>query len=121
MKTSDEPITRRATVPSHRGGRRLAWAAVAMLVVAFLALLVLAGISALGVRRHLLDGRDALDRGKSDLIDGDAAAAESEFDSANEAFRAGQKGPDRSGSRSPVRSLSWGTRRTRSERWRMPA
>ena len=63
-----------------------------MLVVAFLAVLVLAGISALGVRRHLLDGRDALDRGKSDLIDGDAAAAQSEFDSAHEAFRAGADG-----------------------------
>ncbi len=92
MKTSDEPITRRATVPSRRGGRRLVWAVVAMLVVAFLAVLVLAGISALGVRRHLIDGRDALDRGKSDLIDGDAAAAQSEFDSAHEAFRAGADG-----------------------------
>jgi hypothetical protein len=92
MKTSDEPITRRTTVPSPRGGHRLVWAVVAMLVVAFFAVLVLAGISALGVRRHLLDGRDALDRGKSDLIDGDAAAAQSEFDNAHEAFRAGADG-----------------------------
>ena len=79
-------------MPSRRGGRRLLWAVVAMLVVAFLAVLVLAGISALGVRRHLLDGREALDRGKSDLIDGDAAAAQNEFDSAHGAFRAGADG-----------------------------
>ena len=92
MKTSEERIARRTTVPSPRRGRRLAWAVVAVLVVAFLAVLVLAGISALGVRRHLLAGRDALDRGKTDLIDGDAAAAQSEFDSAHEAFRAGADG-----------------------------
>jgi hypothetical protein len=92
MKTSDEPITRRSTVPSGRGGHRLVWVVAAMLVVTFFAVLVLAGISALGVRRHLLDGRDALDQGKSELIDGDAAAAQREFDSAHEAFRAGADG-----------------------------
>ena len=86
------------------GRPRLVWAVVAMLVIAFFAVLVLAGISALGVRRHLLDGRDALDRGKSDLIDGDAAAAQSEFDSAHEAFRPQPTELGRSGSRSPARS-----------------
>lgn len=65
------------------------WMAVATLVVALLVLLGLAGVSALGVRRHLLEGRDALASGKSDLVDGDAASAQSEFDRAHEAFRAG--------------------------------
>jgi hypothetical protein len=90
MQTSDERTTEPATTaPSRRGGRRLAWTVLAVLVVALLVIVGLAGISAIGVRRHLVDGRDALARGKSDLIDGDAAKAQTEFDSAQEAFRAG--------------------------------
>ncbi|MGZ5297947.1 MAG: DUF4012 domain-containing protein [Actinomycetota bacterium] len=65
---------------------------VATLVVILLVVLGSAGISALGVRRHLLEGRDALARGKSELIDGDAASAQGEFDRAREAFRAGADG-----------------------------
>ncbi|MGZ5214438.1 MAG: hypothetical protein ACXWEN_11920, partial [Actinomycetota bacterium] len=65
---------------------------VATLVVILLVVLGLAGISALDVRRHLLEGRDALARGKSELIDGDAASAQGEFDRAREAFRAGADG-----------------------------
>ena len=93
MQTSEEPIDERAptTLPRKRG-RRLVWMVIATLVVALLVVVGLAGISALGVRRHLIEGRDALARGKSALVDGDAASAQSEFDRARESFRAGADG-----------------------------
>jgi hypothetical protein len=65
---------------------------VATLVVALLVVIGLAWISALGVRRHLLEGRDALVRGKSELVDGDATTALRDFDRAHEAFAAGADG-----------------------------
>ncbi|MEO8422350.1 MAG: DUF4012 domain-containing protein [Actinomycetota bacterium] len=93
MQTSEEPIPDRTpNAPPRRGGRRLLWVVVATLVVALLVELGMAGISAIGVRRNLLEGRDALERGRSELIDGDAAAAQVEFDRSNEAFRRGVDG-----------------------------
>jgi hypothetical protein len=93
MQTSEEPMAERAlTGPPRRGGRRLVWLAVATLVVTLLVVLGSAGISALGVRRHLLEGRDALAHGKSALVKGDAVGAQSDFDRAREAFRAGADG-----------------------------
>ena len=87
MQTSDEPTFQpRPVAPSGRGGRRLVWALVATVVVAIVVVIGLAGISALGVRRHLLQGRDALTRGKEELVDGDAATAQGEFESAHDAF-----------------------------------
>ena len=93
MQTSDEPIPERPSTEKRRsGGRRLAWMTVATLVVALLVVIGLAWISALGVRRHLLEGRDALVRGKSELVDGDATTALRDFDRAHEAFAAGADG-----------------------------
>ena len=87
MQTSDERISHpRPVAPAGKGGRRLVWALVATVIVAMVVIVGLAGISALGVRRHLLQGRDALTRGKDELVDGDAATARSEFESAHEAF-----------------------------------
>jgi hypothetical protein len=87
MQTSDEPTLHpRSVSPTGNGGRRLVWALVATVVVVIVVIVGLAGISALGVRRHLLQGRDALTRGKEELVDGDAAAARSEFESAHDAF-----------------------------------
>src|SRR4026207_653403 len=87
MQTSDEPITHPGSVaPPGRGGRRLVWALVATVIVAIVVVIALAGISALGVRRHLLQGRDALTRGKEELVDGDAASARGEFEDAHDAF-----------------------------------
>ena len=124
MQTSDEPIISEPTPapPAPRGGgRRLVWVIVAVLVVSVLVVIGLAGISALGVRRHLLAGRDALTRGKDELVDGDAATARDEFEDAR--TRSSSPRPTarvRSGSRSPMRSRSSGTRPTRSARWRTP-
>jgi hypothetical protein len=93
MQTSEEPIPDRTpTAPSRRGVRRLVRMAVATLVVVLVVVLGLAWLSALGVRRHLLEGRDALVRGRSELVDGDAAIAQLEFERAREAFRAGIDG-----------------------------
>jgi hypothetical protein len=87
MQTSDEPTLHpRSVSPTGNGGRRLVWALVATVVVVIVVIVGLAGISALGVRRHLLQGRDALTRGKEELVDGDAATARSEFESAQDAF-----------------------------------
>ena len=47
---------------------------------------------ALGVRRHLVEGRDALTRGKDELIDGNAATARGEFESAHQEFEAAADG-----------------------------
>jgi hypothetical protein len=49
--------------------------------------LVIGGLSALGVRRDLEHGRDALARGKSALLAGDGIAARDEFERAVDAFR----------------------------------
>lgn len=93
MQTSDEPNDEPTTIARTRGGgRRLVWMVVATAVLALLVVVGLAGISELGVRRHLLEGRDALIRGKSALIDGDAAKAQAEFESAHQAFSAGADG-----------------------------
>jgi uncharacterized protein DUF4012 len=93
MQTSEDPIADQTpTAPTRRSGRRPVWTVAATIVVALLLVLGLAAISALGVRRHLLDGRDALARGKSELIDGDATTALEEFDLAREEFRAGADG-----------------------------
>ena len=54
--------------------------------------MALAGVSALDVRRHLLAGRDALTRGKSDLVDGDASDAQPNSTTRAQAFRQGADG-----------------------------
>jgi Protein of unknown function (DUF4012) len=94
MQTSDEPIIPEpaSQPPVHRGGRRLLWVTVAVLLLAVLVVVGLAGISALGVRRHLLEGRDALTRGKDELVDGDPAAAGDEFEHARQSFAAAADG-----------------------------
>ena len=94
MQTSDEPITSEPIpeAPARKGGRRLIWATVAAVIVAILVVVGLAGISALGVRRHLLAGRDALTRGKDELVGGDAATARDEFAGAHQAFVAAADG-----------------------------
>jgi Protein of unknown function (DUF4012) len=94
MQTSDEPIISEPMPepPARKGGRRLLWVTVAALVLAVLVVVGLAGISALGVRRHLVEGRDALTRGKDELVDGDAATAREEFEQAHQAFVAAADG-----------------------------
>ena len=95
MQTSDEPIISDPipSAPARKGGgRRLLWVTLATLIVAVLVIFGLAAISALGVRRHLVEGRDALTRGKDELIDGDAATARSEFESAHQEFEAAAAG-----------------------------
>jgi hypothetical protein len=66
----------------------MAWLVGAGSAIALVAILALSGVSALGVRRHLVDGRDALSAGRSSLEAGDAAGARDEFARAVEAFRA---------------------------------
>ena len=93
MQTSDEPIPEPTPdAPARRSSRRLVWMIVATVTVAILVIVGLAGISVLGVRRHLLAGRDALSRGKDELIDGDATAAREDFESADQAFTAAADG-----------------------------
>ena len=77
--------------PSSRRRRRrkVVWIALAAVAVACVLVLALATLSALAVRKHLQDGRDALSTGRSALIDGDAGSALADFDRAGEDFRAG--------------------------------
>jgi hypothetical protein len=71
--------------------------------VAFLVILVLGAVAALGVRSELSDGREAIQAGKGKLIGGDAAHAASDFDRAAAAF-----GRAAGGSRAlPLRILGW--------------
>jgi uncharacterized protein DUF4012 len=58
-------------------------------ILVLLTVLALAVVSALGVRRHLQDGRDFLVLGKSALLEGDAAAAGRHFATAAALFRDG--------------------------------
>ena len=100
MQTSDDPPTGSGTgvdtgsgvetiaSPRRHRGRRIA-ATIAVLAFATAVVFVLAGISALAVRRDLQRGRDALDRGRSALIAGNASEARDEFARAREAFGSG--------------------------------
>ena len=95
MQTIDEPSDQaipERTEPPRRGGRRLMWTVVAALLVTLLVVIGLAAISALGVRRHLLEGRDALVRGKDELVDGDAATAQEGFEQARAEFQTAADG-----------------------------
>jgi Protein of unknown function (DUF4012) len=78
-----EPVAR-----SRRRSPSVVWLVGAGGAIAVVAILALSGASALGVRRHLVDGRDALSAGRSSLVAGDAAGARDEFARAEEAFRA---------------------------------
>ena len=77
-----EPVAR-----SRRRSFGVIWLVGAGTAIALVAILALSAVSALGVRRHLVDGRDALSAGKSSLADGDAAVARDEFARAEDAFR----------------------------------
>lgn len=95
MQTPTEPPTAEEAVPltSARGRRRrLVSLAIVALAVALLLVLGLGGLSALGVRRDLQRGRDALSSGKSALLAGDAAAARNDFGRAEDAFRSAAHG-----------------------------
>ena len=76
---------------------------VLVVLAAFVVLLVLGAVSALGVRSDLNDGREAIQAGKGKLIGGDATDAADDFDRAAAAF-----GRAASGSRAvPLRILGW--------------
>jgi hypothetical protein len=69
----------------------------------FVVLLILGGISALGVRSHLNDGRDAIEAGRDRLTAGVAGAAAGDFDEAAAAFERAEEGTDSI----PLRVLGW--------------
>src|SRR5581483_3041629 len=74
----------------RRGGRRIpGWVLLAVLV-ALGALGAFTTVSVLSVRADLIAARDALERGKSELLAGDASAARSSFVLARERFSAAQ-------------------------------
>lgn len=73
--------------PPRRQRRRLVLLSVATVAAVLLLVLAVGGLSALGVRRDLERGRDALSRGKRAFLAGDAIAARDEFGRAVDAFR----------------------------------
>ena len=79
--------------------RRTIW----ILLGLFVVLLILGGISALGVRSHLNDGRDAIEAGRDHLTEGVAGAAAGDFDDAAAAFQRAEEGTDSI----PLRVLGW--------------
>jgi hypothetical protein len=95
MRTSDEALTAdgaSSVPPYRRRHRRLPGVAITTLVVLAAVVLGLAAISALGVRRDLQRGRDALNRGKTALVAGNTDTASAEFREALDSFRAGASG-----------------------------
>jgi hypothetical protein len=95
MQTSTEPASgdeAPSITSPRRRRRRLVSLTVAALAVALLVVLGLGGLSALGVRRDLQQGRDALSQGRSALLAGDAAAARDDFGRAEDAFRSAAHG-----------------------------
>lgn len=79
--------------------RRTIW----ILLGLFVVLLILGGISALGVRSHLTDGRDAIQAGRDHLTAGEADAAAGDFADAAAAFQRAAEGADSI----PLRVLGW--------------
>ena len=93
MKTSDEPISRRTPVPPRRQRSSARVAVIATMVGLFL-VLVVGGLSALGVRRDLRAGpRRARPRQVGRFVDGDASRRPSaNSTSAMDSFRSAGDG-----------------------------
>jgi hypothetical protein len=77
------PIERR-----RRSVGRAVWLILAALATLLVLDLVLVGIGSLAARRHLQEGREALQAGKTALRDGDVDGAAAAFEDAGRAFRA---------------------------------
>lgn len=89
MDTSTDQ--RQAAPPLERDRRRrgrAVWLILAALATVLVLDLVLVGIGSLAAKRHLEDGRDALEAGKDALRDGDVDGAAAAFADAGDAFRA---------------------------------
>jgi hypothetical protein len=88
----DTSTDQRAQAPplerEQRRRGRVVWLILGAIVTLLVLDLVLVGIGSLAARRHLEDGRDALEAGKIALRDGDVDEAATSFDDARAAFRA---------------------------------
>jgi Protein of unknown function (DUF4012) len=78
--------------PPRRRRRRLVLLSCAAVSVALLIVMVIGGLSALGVRRDLEQGREALSRGKRALLAGKLDAARDEFAHAVDVFHTARGG-----------------------------
>ena len=90
METSTDTIAARPPRIPRAGRPRHLGVRIALVVFALvLVVLALAALSALGVRRHLENGRDEMDQGTKVLLHGDASAAKLAFDDAAAEFLLG--------------------------------